>query len=114
LFNDILNFDGVILTKLDGDTRGAAISLNRVVDKPIKFIGTGEKMDAIDVFFIQHVWPKRILGMGDVVSFVERAQSNTMKTKLQKNPKEKLLKTNSVLTISFPSNQKMGSMQRSC
>ena len=73
-FNDILNFDGVILTKLDGDTRGgAAISIKSVVNKPIKFIGTGEKMDAIDVFYPDRM-ADRILGMGDVVSLVERAQ----------------------------------------
>ncbi len=73
-FNDILNFDGVVLTKLDGDTRGgAAISIKAVVDKPIKFIGTGEKMDAIDVFHPSRM-ADRILGMGDVVSLVERAQ----------------------------------------
>ncbi|HUH46043.1 MAG TPA: signal recognition particle protein, partial [Arenibacter sp.] len=73
-FNDILNFDGVILTKLDGDTRGgAAISIKSVVNKPIKFIGTGEKMDAIDVFYPARM-AERILGMGDVVSLVERAQ----------------------------------------
>ena len=73
-FNDILNFDGVILTKLDGDTRGgAAISIKSVVNKPIKFIGTGEKMEAIDVFYPSRM-AERILGMGDVVSLVERAQ----------------------------------------
>ena len=73
-FNDRLNFDGVILTKLDGDTRGgAAISIKSVVNKPIKFIGTGEKMDAIDVFYPERM-ADRILGMGDVVSLVERAQ----------------------------------------
>lgn len=73
-FNDILNFDGIILTKLDGDTRGgAAISIKSVVNKPIKFIGTGEKMDAIDVFHPARM-ADRILGMGDVVSLVERAQ----------------------------------------
>nr|WP_297912449.1 signal recognition particle protein [uncultured Allomuricauda sp.] len=73
-FNDVLNFDGVILTKLDGDTRGgAAISIKSVVDKPIKFIGTGEKMEAIDVFYPSRM-ADRILGMGDVVSLVERAQ----------------------------------------
>ena len=73
-FNDRLNFDGVILTKLDGDTRGgAAISIKSVVDKPIKFVGTGEKMDAIDVFYPSRM-AERILGMGDVVSLVERAQ----------------------------------------
>jgi len=73
-FNDVLNFDGVILTKLDGDTRGgAAISIKSVVDKPIKFIGTGEKMEAIDVFHPSRM-AERILGMGDVISLVERAQ----------------------------------------
>lgn len=73
-FNDRINFDGVILTKLDGDTRGgAALSIKSVVDKPIKFIGTGEKMDAIDVFYPDRM-ADRILGMGDVVSLVERAQ----------------------------------------
>ena len=73
-FNDRLNFDGVVLTKLDGDTRGgAAITIKSVVDKPIKFIGTGEKMEAIDVFHPSRM-ADRILGMGDVVSLVERAQ----------------------------------------
>ena len=73
-FNEKLNFDGVILTKLDGDTRGgAAISIKSVVNKPIKFIGTGEKMDAIDVFYPSRM-AERILGMGDVISLVERAQ----------------------------------------
>lgn len=73
-FNEILNFDGVILTKLDGDTRGgAAISIKSVVNKPIKFIGTGEKMEALDVFYPSRM-ADRILGMGDVVSLVERAQ----------------------------------------
>ncbi|KAA2218403.1 signal recognition particle protein [Maribacter flavus] len=73
-FNDVLNFDGVILTKLDGDTRGgAAISIKSVVNKPIKFIGTGEKMEAIDIFYPSRM-ADRILGMGDVVSLVERAQ----------------------------------------
>ncbi len=73
-FNDRLNFDGVILTKLDGDARGgAALSIRSVVDKPIKFIGTGEKMDALDIFHPSRM-ADRILGMGDVVSLVERAQ----------------------------------------
>ena len=73
-FNDILNFDGVVLTKLDGDSRGgAALSIRTVVDKPIKFIGTGEKMDALDIFYPDRM-ADRILGMGDVVSLVERAQ----------------------------------------
>jgi signal recognition particle subunit SRP54 len=73
-FNDLLNFDGVILTKLDGDTRGgAALTIKSVVNKPIKFIGTGEKMEALDVFYPERM-ADRILGMGDVVSLVERAQ----------------------------------------
>jgi signal recognition particle subunit SRP54 len=75
-FNERLNFDGVVLTKLDGDTRGgAALSIRRVVDKPIKFMSLGEKMDAIDVFHPDRM-ASRILGMGDVVSLVERAQQN--------------------------------------
>ncbi len=73
-FHDTLNFDGVVLTKLDGDTRGgAALSIKTVVNKPIKFIGTGEKMEALDVFYPERM-ADRILGMGDVVSLVERAQ----------------------------------------
>ena len=73
-FNDHLNFDGVILTKLDGDTRGgAALSIRSVVDKPIKFVGTGEKLEALDVFHPSRM-ADRILGMGDIVSLVERAQ----------------------------------------
>jgi len=73
-FNDILDFDGVVLTKLDGDSRGgAALSIKSVVDKPIKFIGTGEKMDALDAFHPARM-ADRILGMGDVISLVERAQ----------------------------------------
>jgi signal recognition particle subunit SRP54 len=73
-FNDRINFDGVVLTKLDGDTRGgAALSIKAIVEKPIKFVGTGEKMDALDVFYPQRM-ADRILGMGDVVSLVERAQ----------------------------------------
>lgn len=73
-FNERLDFDGVILTKLDGDTRGgAALSIRRVVDKPIKFVGMGEKMDALDVFYPKRM-ADRILGMGDIVSLVEKAQ----------------------------------------
>ena len=91
-FNDRLNFDGVILTKLDGDTRGgAAISIKSIVNKPIKFIGTGEKMEAIDVFHPSRM-AERILGMGDVVSLVERAQeqfdeveSRKLQKKIAKN-----------------------------
>jgi signal recognition particle subunit SRP54 len=73
-FNDRLNFDGVVLTKLDGDTRGgAALSIKYTVGKPIKFVSTGEKMDTLDVFYPERM-ANRILGMGDIVSFVERAQ----------------------------------------
>jgi signal recognition particle subunit SRP54 len=73
-FNDRINFDGVVLTKLDGDTRGgAALSIRSVVNKPIKFVGTGEKMEALDVFYPERM-ADRILGMGDIVSLVERAQ----------------------------------------
>lgn len=75
-FNERLNFDGVVLTKLDGDSRGgAALSIRNVVEKPIKYISTGEKMDAIDVFHPDRM-AQRILGMGDVISLVERAQQN--------------------------------------
>ncbi|MCX4289157.1 MAG: signal recognition particle protein [Duncaniella sp.] len=74
-FNDRLDFDGVVLTKLDGDTRGgAALSIRTVVTKPIKFVGTGEKLDAIDLFHPSRM-ADRILGMGDIVSLVERAQN---------------------------------------
>lgn len=91
-FNDRLDFDGVVLTKLDGDTRGgAAISIRTVVTKPIKFVGTGEKMEAIDVFHPARM-ADRILGMGDIVSLVERAQeqfdeeeAKRLQKKIQKN-----------------------------
>jgi len=73
-FNDRLNFDGVVLTKLDGDTRGgAALSIRSIVDKPIKFVGTGEKLEALDIFHPERM-ADRILGMGDIVSLVEKAQ----------------------------------------
>jgi len=76
VFNDRLNFDGVVLTKLDGDSRGgAALSIKNVVNKPIKFISTGEKMEAIDLFHPDRM-AQRILGMGDVISLVERAQQS--------------------------------------
>ena len=75
-FNDRINFDGVILTKLDGDTRGgAALSIKSIVNKPIKFIGTGEKMDALDIFYPKRM-ADRILGKGDIVSLVEKAQEH--------------------------------------
>ncbi len=83
-FNDRLDFDGVVLTKLDGDTRGgAAISIKSVVNKPIKFIGTGEKMEAIDLFYPKRM-ADRILGMGDVVSLVEKAQEQYDEEKARK------------------------------
>jgi len=91
-FNDVLNFDGVILTKLDGDTRGgAAISIKSVVNKPIKFVGTGEKMDAIDVFYPARM-ADRILGMGDVVSLVERAQEQFDEEQARKNNRNDFFK----------------------
>ena len=91
-FNERLDFDGVVLTKLDGDTRGgAALSIRTVVNKPIKFIGTGEKLEALDVFHPERM-ADRILGMGDIVSLVERAQeqfdeeeAKRLQRKIQKN-----------------------------
>ena len=91
-FNDRLDFDGVVLTKLDGDTRGgAALTIRSLVDKPIKFIGTSEKMDGLDVFYPDRM-ASRILGMGDVISLVERAQqqfdedeARKMQKKIAKN-----------------------------
>lgn len=91
-FNDRLDFDGVVLTKLDGDTRGgAALTIRTVVEKPIKFVGLGEKMDALDIFYPKRM-ADRILGMGDIVSLVERAQeqfdaeeAEKLKRKLVKN-----------------------------
>ncbi len=91
-FNDVLDFDGVVLTKLDGDTRGgAALTIKSVVNKPIKFVGLGEKMDALDVFYPKRM-ADRILGMGDIVSFVEKAQeqfdeeeSRKLQKKIAKN-----------------------------
>ena len=91
-FNERLDYDGVVLTKLDGDTRGgAALSIRTVVDKPIKFVGTGEKMEALDVFHPERM-ADRILGMGDIVSLVERAQeqydeeeARKLQRKIQKN-----------------------------
>lgn len=75
-FNDRIDYDGVVLTKLDGDTRGgAALTIRSVVNKPIKFVGTGEKMEALDIFYPNRM-ADRILGMGDIISLVERAQEN--------------------------------------
>ena len=92
VFNDRLDFDGVVLTKMDGDTRGgAALSIKAVVGKPIKFVSSGEKMEALDVFYPKRI-ADRILGMGDVVTLVERAQeqfdeeqARKLKKKLAKN-----------------------------
>ncbi|BAV94918.1 signal recognition particle protein [Ichthyobacterium seriolicida] len=84
VFNDHLNFDGVVLTKLDGDTRGgAALSIKYVVDKPIKFVGTGEKLKDLDVFYPDRM-ANRILGMGDIVSLVEKAQEEFDKEEFKK------------------------------
>jgi signal recognition particle subunit SRP54 len=87
-FNDRINFDGVVLTKLDGDTRGgAALTIRAVVEKPIKFVGLGEKMDALDVFYPKRM-ADRILGMGDIVSFVEKAQEQFDEEKARKLQKK--------------------------
>ena len=87
-FNDRLDYDGVVLTKLDGDTRGgAALTIRSVVSKPIKFVGTGEKMEAIDAFYPERM-ADRILGMGDIVSLVERAQENFDEEKARKLQKK--------------------------
>lgn len=87
-FNDRLDFDGVVLTKLDGDTRGgAALTIRAVVEKPIKFVGLGEKMDALDVFYPKRM-ADRILGMGDIVSFVEKAQEQFDEEKARKLQKK--------------------------
>ncbi len=113
VFHDRLNFDGVILTKLDGDTRGgAALSIKSVVDKSIKFIGTGEKLDALDVFYPDRM-AERILGMGDVVSLVERAQQAFDEEEAKKIQQK--VKKNSFGFDDFLSQikqvQKMGSMK---
>jgi signal recognition particle subunit SRP54 len=112
-FNDRINFDGVILTKLDGDTRGgAALSIKSVVDKPIKFVGTGEKMDAIDVFYPKRM-ADRILGMGDIVSLVERAQEQFDEEearKLQKKIHKNKFDFNDFLS-QIQQIKKMGSMK---
>ena len=113
VFHDRLYFDGVILTKLDGDARGgAALSIKSVVDKPIKFIGTGEKLDALDVFYPDRM-AERILGMGDVVSLVERAQQAFDEEEAKKIQNK--VKKNSFGFDDFLSQikqvQKMGSMK---
>ena len=87
-FHDLLQFDGIVLTKMDGDTRGgAALSIKSIVDKPIKFIGTGEKVDALDIFHPNRM-ADRILGMGDVVSLVERAQEQVDKEEAKRIEKK--------------------------
>ena len=87
-FHDLLQFDGIVLTKMDGDTRGgAALSIKSIVDKPIKFIGTGEKVDALDIFHPNRM-ADRILGMGDVVSLVERAQEQVDKEEAKRFEKK--------------------------
>lgn len=104
-FNDRLDFDGVILTKLDGDTRGgAALSIKSIVNKPIKFIGTGEKMDALDVFYPDRM-ADRILGMGDVVTLVERAQE-------QFNEEEARKLNKKIATNKFDFNDFLGQLQQ--
>jgi signal recognition particle subunit SRP54 len=87
-FNDVLDYNGVVLTKLDGDTRGgAALTIKYIVEKPIKFVGTGEKMDAIDIFYPKRM-ADRILGMGDIVSLVEKAQEQYDEKEAQKLQKK--------------------------
>lgn len=104
-FNDKINFDGVILTKLDGDTRGgAALSIREVVNKPIKFVGTGEKMDALDVFYPKRM-ADRILGMGDVVSLVEKAQEQFDEKEAQRLQKK-------ILKNQFDFNDFLGQLQQ--
>jgi len=113
IFHDRLNFDGVILTKLDGDARGgAALSIKSVVDKPIKFIGNGEKLDALDIFYPDRM-AERILGMGDVVSLVERAQQAfdvEEAKKIQQKVAKKTLGFDDFLS-QIKQVQKMGSMK---
>jgi signal recognition particle subunit SRP54 len=113
IFHDRLNFDGVILTKLDGDARGGAVlSIKSVVDKPIKFIGTGEKLDALDIFYPDRM-AERILGMGDVVSLVERAQQAfdvEEAKKIQQKVAKKTLGFDDFLS-QIKQVQKMGSMK---
>ena len=112
-FNERLNFDGVVLTKLDGDTRGgAALSIRRVVEKPIKFISSGEKMEALDRFYPDRM-AGRILGMGDVVSLVEKAQENFDEdeaARLQKKIRKNQFDFNDFLT-QLEQIKKMGNMK---
>jgi signal recognition particle subunit SRP54 len=112
-FNDRLNFDGVVLTKLDGDTRGgAALSIRRVVEKPIKFVSSGEKMEALDRFYPDRM-AGRILGMGDVVSLVEKAQESFNEeeaARLQKKMRKNQFDFNDFL-IQLEQIKKMGNMK---
>ncbi|MDG1842468.1 MAG: signal recognition particle protein [Crocinitomicaceae bacterium] len=104
-FNERIDFDGVVLTKLDGDTRGgAALSIKSIVNKPIKFIGTGEKMDALDVFYPQRM-ADRILGMGDVVSLVEKAQEQFDEKEARKLQKK-------IMKNQFDLNDFLGQLQQ--
>ncbi|MEN9302792.1 MAG: hypothetical protein RL264_1221 [Bacteroidota bacterium] len=104
-FNERINFDGVVLSKLDGDTRGgAALSIKSIVNKPIKFVGTGEKMDALDVFYPNRM-ADRILGMGDVVSLVERAQEQFDEEEARKLQKK-------ILKDQFDFNDFLGQLQQ--
>ena len=108
-FNDRLDFDGVVLTKLDGDTRGgAALSIRTVVDKPIKFVGTGEKLDMIEPFHPDRM-ASRILGMGDMLSFIEKAQQ-TYDEKQAKKLEEKLKKNSFTLSDYFDQLQQIRNM----
>ena len=105
IFNERINFDGVVLTKLDGDTRGgAALSIKEIVNKPIKFVGVGEKMDALDVFYPSRM-ADRILGMGDVVSLVEKAQE-------QFDEKEAKLLQKKILKNQFDFNDFLSQLQQ--
>jgi signal recognition particle subunit SRP54 len=112
-FNDRLNFNGVILTKLDGDTRGgAALSIKYIVEKPIKFVGMGEKMDALELFHPDRM-AQRILGMGDIVSFVEKAQEHydeEQAAKLQKKIRKDQFDFNDFLS-QLNQIRKMGNMK---
>jgi len=112
-FNDRLDFDGVVLTKMDGDTRGgAALSIKSVVNKPIKFVSSGEKVDDLDIFYPDRM-AQRILGMGDIVSFVERAQER-LDLKKTEELQKKLLQNEFTLDDFYAQIQeikKMGSLQ---
>lgn len=108
-FNEVLDFDGVVLTKMDGDTRGgAALSIKAVVNKPIKFISAGEKMEALDIFYPKRI-ADRILGMGDVVSFVEKAQEQFDEEQARKLHK-KLAKNQFTLTDFYSQIQQIKKM----